>query len=141
MKTKLLIVVLLSILSPLVFGIVCQIPESVEIPFGHDPNLINYRVVQVVPITLGQTFECDLDSCDEDETNQGFVYTLLAGPVGMTCTPEGHLTYTPVSVDITFGDFEVEDIPLIGSSDVDRGTICFQTILPNKPPVFQGCGK
>ena len=143
---RLLIVSLLF--AGYVFGVSCPIPDSIPIPFPHDTNSINYRVVATVTIPLGSTFECDLFSCDPDPDNMGYRYALLIPIIGMNITPDGHLVYTPVVDGEAYADVEVTDMPPtdilttdLDDPNTDTGTIVFRTIKPNQPPVFEGCGR
>ena len=132
---------LIGILAALALG-VCPTPESCDVPFQHDPNMINYRVVKVHTMRVFQTYIYDFNSCDPDDDNtEPLFHELLGGPAGISCSPEGKVTFTPLEVGIFFGDFAVTDSPLDDTPDTDSGTIVFRVLPKNRPPVLGGCSQ
>ena len=138
MKIKILITSLL--LAGYVFGVTCPVPVSCPVLFEHDPNLINFRVVFTHTMFEGQVYIHDFNSCDPDDDNGGFIHELLTDNVfGITCTPEGKVTFIPASKGIFYADFQVTDIPIADDPNTDKGTIVFRVLPRNKPPVLGGC--
>ncbi len=131
-----------AVLSLLCFGIACPEPVECEVPFDYDPNQVNYRIVGSYIMRMGQTVVHDFNSCDEDTDNiAGLTHEILTGPIGMVCTLEGRVAYSPVSIGLKYADFRVKDSPPDGLYGTDEGTMIFWVLPVNKPPVLGGCSK
>ena len=138
MKTRISVVVL--VLSSVLFGVTCPVPEPCVVDFPHDPNMINHRVVFTHTMFEGQTHIHDFNSCDPDDDNMGLIHELLPGDVfGITCTPEGRVTFIPVGTGIFYPDFQVTDIPVADDPNTDKGTGVIQVLARNRPPILGGC--
>ncbi len=140
MKKIIVGTIALAILSALSFGIVCPEPVTCEVPFEHDPNAINFRVVKTFTLTISQVLVHDFNSCDPDEDNTApLFHELLAGPAGVSCTPDGMVTFDPAGTGIFYADFRVTDSPIADVPASDPGTIVFRVLPDNRPPVLGGC--
>ncbi len=133
-------IIMIAVIASLTFAI-CPTPKPCQISFEHDPNAINYRVVGSYTMTISQSIVHDFNSCDPDEDNGGFVYELLANPVGMACSVDGKLTWQPSGVGIYYVDVQVTDKPIAGTPGTDTGTIVFRVLPDNRPPILGGCSK
>lgn len=140
-KTIIVGAITLVILSALCLGLPCSEPVECEVSFEYDPNQVNYRIVGSYIMRMGQTLVHDFNSCDPDDDNiAGLIHEILSGPVGMVCTLEGRVTYSPESEGLKYPDFSVKDSPPDGLYGTDEGTMIIW-VLPaiNKPPVLGGC--
>ena len=131
-------VLVIVLVGQIVFGLTCPDPVDCPIPFEHDPNMIVGQQLGGSVIALGETFVYDVNVCDPDETNQGFIFEIVRPPTGATITSSGTLTWKPGITQLAYLVVKVTDVPVTGQPLSVFGTFGVLVIPPNRPPVIIG---
>lgn len=111
-----------------------------DIPFGYDPNNIQYKLLGGIEGRAGTEFIYDVNCYDPD--GDDFVIGIVNPQTGMTIT-ENTLTgkwdiaWIPAGPGLYYIDVEATDIPPPGNTPLSaRGTILFNILPGNRPPVL-----